>query len=97
MRSGKEKPWWVSPSVFDIMIADKVRREYNSALTQRIAHQLAIAKYPTRPNRAKCDWTEPVSLDGTKYFLSCGIDEDAHKIVINYITTRKNKHKPAEN
>lgn len=79
------------------MAADKVRREYNAALVSKIVHQFTLARYPTRPNRAKNDWTEPVILEGTKYLLSCGIDEDLHRIVIKYITTRKTKHKPAEN
>ncbi len=58
-------------------------------MVQKILHQLTLAQYPTRPNKAKCSWIEPVQVEGTWYILSCSIDEDTKNIVVSYIKPKK--------
>jgi len=85
-RKDKPDPWWFTPGFWDVIPSAKVNREFNHALLQKITYAFINARYPTRPRKAN-DWTEPCIVDGSKYTLSCGIDETNHKIKISFIRT----------
>ena len=78
--------WWFKPSFWDVAYSAKVLQEYNHALLQKITYAFISARYTNRPKKAN-DWMETFIIDGSKYTLSCHIDETNHKIVISFIRT----------
>jgi hypothetical protein len=91
----EDTPWWFTPGFWDVISSAKVLREYNHALLLKITYAFISARYTDRPRKPN-DWTEPCIVDGSKYTLSCHIDETNHKIVISLIRTpnksRKKRH-----
>lgn len=95
-RKTRDKPWWFSPSVFNIIPTEKtIRRcQLHPLLIQKILTTMAGARFPTRPKRAKMNWLEPVCVDGAMYQLSCHIDRNEKIIVVTNIRVPKKMRKP---
>lgn len=89
-RKTKAKPWWFPPTIthFDVIPNDKVLREYNYAIIQKISYEFAAKQYPNRPLRAN-EWTEPVVVDGATYIPTLSIDEINRRVVIKNIRPPK--------
>lgn len=88
-KKDKAEPWWFTPTKWDGIAEDKVYRQLNYLLVKRILQALLKVQYPTRPRRAKNNWTESIVVDGSRFVLSCRIDENNHKIVVMNIRPLK--------
>ena len=85
-----DAPWWFSPTQMDIIAVEEIYQQLSHPVVQKIFYTMAQKRYPTcRPNRAKSAWVEPVNVSGTKYLLSCHIDENSKLIVVTYIRVPK--------
>lgn len=86
-----EDPWWLSPSIFQIMMTKKATDHANlkNFLLAKISHALASARFATRPKRARKNWVENVCVDGVTYQLNCFVDEKTKMIVISDIRAPK--------
>ena len=93
MPSKKDKPWWFTPSVWDVMFPPDVVRKssLHSLKLHKIAQALADKPFPTRPKRTGHTWLESVVVDGVLYELSCCVDDykDKEFIVVRNIRTHK--------